>query len=105
MSKLLAATSYGRPPALELVERVVPAPGTGQATLRIEAASLNPYDLTLVSGAFDAAGERLPSPMAAEGAGVVTAVGEGAVDATGRESTASNQVCATATEPGPQPAG
>jgi fibronectin type 3 domain-containing protein len=28
-----------------------------------------------------------------------------AVDATGRESTASNQVCATATEPGPQPAG
>jgi len=85
MSKTLAVTAYGRPALFEVVERSAPAPEAGQATLRIEAASLNPYDLTIASGANDPSGAKLPLAMALEGAGVVTAVGEGAVDATGRE--------------------
>ncbi|GAA2083137.1 NADP-dependent oxidoreductase [Pseudolysinimonas kribbensis] len=83
MSTVLVATSYGRPPVFELIERAAPAPGPGQATLRVEAASLNPYDLTMASGVHDPEGAKLPLAMATEGAGVVTAVGEGAVDAHG----------------------
>lgn len=81
----LAVTAYGRPARFEVIERGVAAPGPGQAVLRIEAASLNPYDLTIASGANDPDGKRLPLVMALEGAGVVTAVGADAVDATGRE--------------------
>jgi len=84
MSKILAATSYGRPPVLELVERAPAAPEPGQATLRLEAVSLNPYDLTLAAGGGDPDGAKLPFAMALEGAGVVTAIGEGARDASGR---------------------
>ena len=85
MSKTLAATAYGRPALFEVIERAAPAPEAGQATLRVEAASLNPFDLTIASGALDPDGAKLPFAMALEGAGVVTAVGEGAVDASGRE--------------------
>jgi NADPH:quinone reductase-like Zn-dependent oxidoreductase len=83
MSKVLVAATYGRPARFELVERTPPSPAPGQATLRIEAASLNPYDLTMASGAPDPEGAKLPLAMALEGAGIVTAVGEGAVDAHG----------------------
>jgi NADPH:quinone reductase-like Zn-dependent oxidoreductase len=83
MSTVLVATSYGRPAVFELVERAAPPPGAGQATLRIEAASLNPYDLTMASGVSDPEGAKLPLPMALEGAGIVTAAGDGAVDALG----------------------
>jgi NADPH:quinone reductase-like Zn-dependent oxidoreductase len=85
MSKTLAVAAYGRPALFEVIERSAPAPGPGQATLRVEAASLNPYDLTIASGASDPDGAKLPLAMALEGAGVVTAVGEGAVDASERE--------------------
>lgn len=84
MTRVLVATSYGRPAAFDVIERAVPAPGPGQAALRIQAASLNPYDLTLAAGASDPDGAKLPLAMSLEGAGVVTAVGEDAVDATGR---------------------
>ncbi len=84
MSKTLAVVAYGRPPLFEVIERSVPEPGAGQATLRVEAASLNPYDLTIAAGANDPDGTKLPLAMALEGAGVVVAVGDDAVDATGR---------------------
>jgi NADPH:quinone reductase-like Zn-dependent oxidoreductase len=84
MAKALVAAAYGRPPLLEIVERAPAAPGPGEATLRMEAVSLNPYDLTLAAGASDPQGAKLPLTMALEGAGVVVAVGDGAVDATGR---------------------
>lgn len=83
MAQILAATAYGRPPVLELLDRDVAGPGPGEVTLHIEAVSLNPYDLTLASGAMDPDGAKLPYPMASEAAGIVVAVGPDAVDAAG----------------------
>lgn len=84
MSKVLLVVGYGRPPRLDLIEVPTPAPGPGEATLRVEAAALNPYELGVASGYADPTGARLPVSIGMEGAGIVTAVGDGAVDGTGR---------------------
>lgn len=83
MAHILAATAYGRPPVLELLDRGVADPGPGEVTLRVEAVSLNPYDLTLASGAMDPDGRKLPFTMASEAAGIVVATGVDARDAAG----------------------
>ncbi len=61
---------------LRLEEVGVPAPGPGEALVRLEAASLNYRDLLILSGAYN---PRLPLPQVpvSDGAGVVEAVGEG----------------------------
>jgi NADPH:quinone reductase len=83
MAQILAATAYGRPPVLELLDCGVADPGPGEVTLHLEAVSLNPYDLVLASGAMDPDGAKLPLTMASEGAGIVVAAGPDAQDASG----------------------
>lgn len=61
---------------LALVERDVPAPGPGQARIRLRASSLNYRDFMVVTGAYN---PRQPLPLVplSDGVGVVEAIGDG----------------------------
>ncbi|MGI5329486.1 NADP-dependent oxidoreductase [Actinomadura nitritigenes] len=69
---------FGETPALKEVP--VPEPG-GEVRVAIEAASTNPLDLAIASGALAALGEyRFPLTLGMDGAGTVTAVGGGVTE-------------------------
>jgi NADPH:quinone reductase len=76
--------SYGGPEVLRLEELPTPAPGAGEALVRIRAASVNFLDIQkrrgeLVGQAFynRHAGSELPALMGSQGVGVVEALGSG----------------------------
>ncbi|RZT86739.1 NADPH:quinone reductase-like Zn-dependent oxidoreductase [Pseudonocardia sediminis] len=85
MAAAIVATAFGGPEVLSLVDVEVPVPGPGEATVAVRAAAINPVDHKIFSGAFGADGSSLPLRVGLEGAGVVTAVGEGASVAVGDE--------------------
>jgi len=62
--------------SLELVERATPQPRAGEVLVRIHAASLNYRDLMMVTGRYNPK-MKLPRIPCSDGAGEVTAVGEG----------------------------
>src|SRR3989442_15267403 len=66
--------SVGGPEVMKLVEMPTPAPGSGQALVRVEAAGVNFIDIYQRSGVY-----KMPLPFTPgqEGAGVVEAVGDG----------------------------
>ncbi len=66
--------SVGGPEVMKLVEMPTPAPGSGQALVRVEAAGVNFIDIYQCSGLY-----KLPLPFTPgqEGAGVVEAVADG----------------------------
>jgi NADPH:quinone reductase len=66
--------SVGGPEVMKLVEMPTPAPGSGQALVRVEAAGVNFIDIYQRSGVY-----KLPLPFTPgqEGAGVVEAVADG----------------------------
>jgi NADPH2:quinone reductase len=66
--------SPGGTEVLKLVEMPTPAPGSGQALVRVEAAGVNFIDIYQRSGVY-----KIPMPftLGQEGAGVVEAVGQG----------------------------
>ncbi len=75
---------YGGPEVLRLEELPAPAPGAGEALVRIHAASVNFLDIQkrrgeLVGQAFynRHAGSELPALMGSQGVGVVEALGSG----------------------------
>ena len=72
--RAIRPTHPGGPEVLVLEEHPTPAPGPGQALVRVEAAGVNFLDIYQRSGLY-----ALPLPLALgnEGAGVVEAVGEG----------------------------
>jgi NADPH:quinone reductase-like Zn-dependent oxidoreductase len=66
---------------LEVADVPVPAPGTGQVRIRVEAAGVNPVDMATRVGALAEAGlmtADLPVGLGWDAAGVVDAVGPGA---------------------------
>jgi NADPH:quinone reductase-like Zn-dependent oxidoreductase len=78
--KTLQLSSFGSPTdVVELAEIEAPDPGPGQLAAAIEAAPINPSDLTLIKGVYGVRPE-LPAALGAEGVGRVIAVGDG-VDA------------------------
>lgn len=79
MVNRIVAPSYGGPEVLSVVQADVPAPSTGEVTIAVRAAGVNPVDHKIVAGAFGADPARLPLPVGLELAGVVTAVGADAV--------------------------
>jgi NADPH2:quinone reductase len=62
---------------MRIVEKHVPSPGPGEALVRIEAAGVNFIDVYFRSGHYKA---EPPITLGMEGAGQVTAVGEGVED-------------------------
>src|SRR5207302_4865064 len=64
--------SVGGPEVMKLVEMPTPAPGSGQALVRVEAAGVNFIDIYQRSGMY-----KMPLPFTPgqEGAGVVEAIG------------------------------
>lgn len=73
MARQWMATTWGAPDAWELREVEVPAPRTGEVTIRVHAAGVNPADAKHVAVPRD--GVDLPLPIGYEVSGVLTAVG------------------------------
>lgn len=74
MPNAIIFTSTGGPEVLRYESIGVPAPGAGDVQIKQEAVGLNYIDVYFRTGAYPA---ELPSGLGLEGAGVVTAVGEG----------------------------
>jgi NADPH:quinone reductase-like Zn-dependent oxidoreductase len=62
--------------SLELVERPTPHPGPGEVLVKIRAVSINYRDLMMVKGSYNPK-LRLPRIPCSDGAGEITAVGQG----------------------------
>ena len=74
MSKAIRLSRTGGPEVLEYVDVEVGPPGPGEAQVRHHAVGLNFIDIYFRTGLYPTA---LPSGLGTEGAGVVTALGEG----------------------------
>ncbi|SNY53737.1 NADP-dependent oxidoreductase [Paractinoplanes atraurantiacus] len=74
--KAIVARDYGPPESFELADVPIPAAGAGQIQVRIAAASLNPGDIVIPSGAYPVRLE-FPHVLGNDFAGTVSAVGEG----------------------------
>ncbi|GAA0253465.1 NADP-dependent oxidoreductase [Cryptosporangium japonicum] len=76
--KAVAAPDYGPPETYVVADVPVPVAGAGQIQVRIAAASINPADVRLPSGAYrDVAPLVFPHVVGNDFAGTVTAVGPG----------------------------
>lgn len=85
MATAIVATAFGGPEVLHSVDVETPAPGAHEATVAIRAAAINPIDYKIYGGLFGTDPSTLPARVGLEGAGVVTAVGDGATVAVGDE--------------------
>ncbi|HZC73076.1 MAG TPA: NADP-dependent oxidoreductase [Jatrophihabitans sp.] len=83
MSTVVAATSYGGPEALEVLDLPTPEPGPGEVRIDVRAIGVNPIDHKAYSGLFGSDPSALPIRLGHEAAGVVAAVGEGAAGPAG----------------------
>ncbi len=77
MTKAIRVTEVGGPEVLRVSEIDLPAPGPGQATVKVTAAGVNFIDIYRRSGVYPVP---LPHIPGTEGAGVVEVVGEGVTD-------------------------
>ncbi|MGP8072953.1 MAG: NADP-dependent oxidoreductase [Thermoplasmata archaeon] len=74
--RAIAVAKAGDPPTLMNLPK--PTPGDGEILVHLGAASINPFDLSLASGAFGSQIPRVyPLIMGVDGAGTVEAVGPG----------------------------
>ena len=75
--KSLQLSRFGTPTDVVKLAEIDPGdPGPGQLAVSIEAAPINPSDLSLIRGVYGVRPE-LPAALGAEGVGRVTAVGDG----------------------------
>ncbi|MER7796820.1 NADP-dependent oxidoreductase [Microbacterium sp. NPDC096154] len=77
MAKAIQYTELGGPEVITLNDIPDPQPGAGQVAIRIEAAGVNPIDWKLREGIRPSAPISKPRGTGTDGAGHVTAVGEG----------------------------
>ncbi|MBY8886067.1 NADP-dependent oxidoreductase [Streptomyces sp. PTM05] len=86
MPNAITYANYGGPDVLVLTEVDAPRPGPGQVRIRVSAASVNPLDLKIRTGAMDAVRPvEFPVRPGLDVAGVVDEAGEGAAAAVGDE--------------------
>ena len=76
--KAIRIHSYGGPEALKYEDAPVPAPGKGEALVKIAAAGVNFIDIYFRTGVFKST--QFPFTPGHEGAGAVSAVGEGVTE-------------------------
>ena len=74
--RAVTVTEYGATPAV--TEIPTPEPGPGQVLINLRAASMNPMDSVLASGAWKPMPATFPMVLGADGAGVVEQLGDGA---------------------------
>src|SRR5882672_360861 len=74
--KALLCTRYGTPDDLELADIADPAPGPGEAVVKVAAAALNFFDTLIIAGKYQTK-PALPFSPSAEFAGTVERVGTG----------------------------
>jgi len=67
VTRAALVTAYGEPP--ELGEATLPEAGPGQVQVSVELAGLNPVDIAIASGKFDAGAPELPYTPGLEGIG------------------------------------
>lgn len=79
MSKVYVFNHYGDSDTQALIDRPIPVPGTGEMTVEVRAAGVNPIDWKLRSGEVGHPRD-LPEPIGQEVSGIVTAIGEGVHD-------------------------
>jgi NADPH:quinone reductase-like Zn-dependent oxidoreductase len=76
--RAIVVDEFGGTP--RLAELPVPAPGPGDIQVQIKAAGINPFDAAIVRGALrDVVEHKFPLVLGTDGAGLVTAVGDGVV--------------------------
>src|SRR5258705_7347079 len=75
--KAIRVHAPGGPESMKLEDVAAPAPGAGQAQVKLEACGVNYIDVYFRTGAYKAP---LPLTPGMEGAGTVTAVGPGVSD-------------------------
>lgn len=83
MTSYVAATAFGGPEALSVLNETLGEPGPGEVRLRVHAVGTNPVDFKVYSGAYGRDDARLPLRIGSEAAGTVTAVGPEAVGPAG----------------------
>ncbi|BCM72789.1 enolylreductase [Streptomyces sp. EAS-AB2608] len=83
MSEAVIARAYGGPEVLSVIDVAVPEPGPGEARIEVRAVGVNPFDHKVYSGLFGTDPANLPLRLGVEAAGVVTAVGAGAIGPAG----------------------
>ncbi len=113
MAKAIQYTEIGGPEVLTLNDIPDPVPGPGQVAVRVEAAGVNPIDWKLREGIRPSAPITRPRGTGTDGAGHITAVGEGvdgfrigdAVVFTGRLGAYATDLLVPAEKVFPRPAG
>lgn len=75
MAQKWIAPEYGGPEVLKLVDTDVAPPRTGEVTIDVRAAGVNPTDYKGVAGSYSKDPSRLPLPVGNELAGVISAIG------------------------------
>jgi NADPH:quinone reductase-like Zn-dependent oxidoreductase len=79
--KAIVYRRYATPPALEMADLPAPTAGPGEVLVRVEAASLNPMDIGISSGAVRAiSGNNFPKRLGADFSGEVVGRGDGITD-------------------------
>ena len=78
--KRICVERFGGPEQLRVVEAPVPVPGTGQAVVAVEFATVNPTDLGVRVGQSPVGTPRLPFTPGWDLTGTVSAVGDGVAD-------------------------
>lgn len=77
MAAAIVYTEFGGPEVLHLVDVPAPEPREGEVAVRVTAAGVNPIDAKLRSGLRASDPITAPRRVGADGAGTVTAVGDG----------------------------
>jgi NADPH:quinone reductase-like Zn-dependent oxidoreductase len=77
MSIAIAYTEFGGPEVLQQIEVSDPIPAAGEVAVRVEAAGVNPIEWKLRAGVRASPEITTPRRVGSDGAGVITAVGEG----------------------------
>lgn len=73
--KAVRIYSFGGPEVLHVEELPIPAPGPDEVLIKVEAASVNPVDYKIRSGAFKPDGLRTPMTLGRDVAGTVAQMG------------------------------
>ena len=94
MTRAVAATAFGGPEVLSVIETPIGPPGPGEALISVRAAGTNPIDYKVYSGAMGRDPARLPMGLGSEAAGVVTEVADGVLGPGGQPIRVGDEVVA-----------